>query len=102
MTNVTAKDLMAMRAMGEKMVILDVRMPGELKAPPGQIEGAVNIPLQELPGRYNELKPDDKIVVVCRSGGRSAQGSQFLASKGFRHIYNLEGGMEGYSAVGGK
>ena len=40
-------------------------------------------------------KPDDEIMVMCRSGGRSAIAANLLAKTGFKHVYNITDGMEG-------
>lgn len=79
------------------IVILDVRTPAELAGPLGKIEKAINIPIQELPDRINELKPykDDKIYVICRTQNRSFASSQFLNKNGFNTVY-VVGGMTEY------
>lgn len=70
---------------------VDVRRPDEVAA--GSIEGSVNIPLDQLVARVNELNPLRRTVVVCRSGGRSAQAAEFLTAAGFVDVVNLEGGI---------
>ena len=40
-------------------------------------------------------KPDDTLMVMCRSGGRSAIAANFLAKAGFKNVYNIIDGMEG-------
>lgn len=79
------------------IVILDVRTPAELAGPLGKIETALNIPIQELPDRINELKPykDKKIYVICRTQNRSYASSQFLNKNGFKTVYVI-GGMTEY------
>ncbi len=78
--------------------LIDVRRPDEVVT--GTLDGAVNIPLDELPDRIGELDPQRRVVVLCRSGARSARASEFLASSGFGDVINLEGGMLGYRASG--
>jgi rhodanese-related sulfurtransferase len=80
-------------------VVLDVREPDEWQA--GHIEGAVHIPLSQLPTRVEELSPDDEIVVVCRSGGRSSRAAGWLSQNGF-DVLNLDGGMVAWAASGQK
>jgi len=53
-------------------------------------QGAQLIPLSEFVGRYAELPKESEIVVICRSGARSAQAVQFLEQQGYR-ASNLEG-----------
>ena len=77
--------------MNKEMIILDVRTEQEYKD--GHIPGSILIPLQELENRLDELKKDEKYLVVCRSGSRSAQASELLVSNGFKHITNMQGGM---------
>lgn len=59
--------------------LLDVRTPGEFAE--GHIEGAVNIPVQELGARLREV-PSGAVVVYCRSGGRSASAAAMLKARG--------------------
>lgn len=68
-------------------VLLDVRTPTEFAA--GHLPGAVNIPLQDLGVRMSELDPDRKLVVYCRSGGRSAGATSALKGAGFQQIVDL-------------
>ena len=70
---------------------IDVREPDEVAA--GSLPGAVNMPLGTIPERINELDPAKRVVLLCRSGGRSGQAAQFLAANGFTDVVNLSGGM---------
>jgi rhodanese-related sulfurtransferase len=78
-------------------VMLDVREPDEWQA--GHIEGALHIPLADLPSRLAELPEDGDLVVVCRSGARSARAVSWLAQNGHDAV-NLEGGMGAWAAAG--
>lgn len=75
----------------KEAVIIDVRTPGEYRD--GHIPGVVNIPLDELERRLNEVPKDKKVVLICRTGSRSAQGTRLLRSKGFTNVFNSTGGM---------
>ncbi len=79
------------------VIILDVRTPAELAGPLGKIDKAINIPIQELPDRINELKPykDKLIYVICRTQNRSFASSQFLNKNGFNTVCVI-GGMTEY------
>lgn len=80
-----ARELVAQGAL-----LVDVRTPGEFRG--GHIEGAINVPLQELGGRLGELGAKDRAVVVyCQSGMRSRGAQETLVSKGFSQVYNLGG-----------
>lgn len=77
--------------------VLDVREPGEWTA--GHVPGAVHLPLGQLPARLDDVPADREVVVVCRSGGRSAQATAFLNASGRRAV-NLDGGMQAWAAAG--
>lgn len=66
-------------------LLLDVREVDEYKS--GHAKGSVNIPLFLLPGEMGKLDRNKPIVVVCLSGGRSAQAVNLLKSQGFE-AYN--------------
>ncbi|MGC4114684.1 MAG: rhodanese-like domain-containing protein [Myxococcales bacterium] len=68
--------------------LLDVRTPGEFAA--GHIDGALNIPVQELSGSLKKVGPKDKpVVVYCASGARSAMAAQTLKANGWQTVRNL-------------
>ncbi len=63
-------------------LLLDVRTPEEFRE--GHVQGAKNIPVQELARRLHELGPKTQhVVVYCRSGGRSAAAAQLLKGQGY-------------------
>lgn len=63
-------------------LLVDVRTPGEFAS--GHIPGAVNIPVQDIDGRLDELGSKNRpIILYCRSGVRSAQAARVLANAGF-------------------
>jgi len=74
-------------------LILDVRNDTEYQS--GHILNAKLIPLGNLTGRIGELERhrDQAIVVVCRSGQRSASACSMLGKQGFKQAYNLSGGV---------
>lgn len=74
--------------------IIDVREIPEIAA--GKIETAQAIPMASIPMRLSEFDTGKKIVLVCRSGARSAQVCMFLQQNGFDNVYNLRGGMIGW------
>lgn len=81
----------------EDVVILDVRMENELSGPLGQIDNVINIPVQELEERIDELNlyKNKEIEVICRSGNRSHYATIFLNNNGFK-ARNVLGGMIEY------
>lgn len=80
----------------EGLVVLDVREPVEWAH--GHIDGAVHIPLMQLPQRLAEL-PDGQTLVVCKIGGRSAQAVGYLTQQGIDAV-NLDGGMLEWAGAG--
>lgn len=85
---VTGSDARALVADGA--VLVDVRSTGEYAG--GAIEGSINIPIQELAGRMDELgDKEGEIVVYCQSGGRSAMAKRLLESNGFTKVHDLGG-----------
>jgi glyoxylase-like metal-dependent hydrolase (beta-lactamase superfamily II)/rhodanese-related sulfurtransferase len=77
----------------DHVALVDVREPAELSGELGHIPGARSVPLGRLLDASADWDRDDEIVLVCRSGGRSARAATELARRGFRHLYNLRGGM---------
>ncbi len=94
-TDITATELAAKIATGEEVVLIDVREPYEWSA--GHLENARHIPMQQIPGHLAELPRDRELVMICRSGSRSANVQQFLMSQGFTKVKNLVGGMRAWS-----
>lgn len=72
-------------------VIIDVRTLKEYQE--GHIPDVPLIPLNQLESRLDEVPKDRKVLLICRSGRRSAQGTSLLQSKGFEQVENIEGGM---------
>ena len=79
------------------LVVLDVREPNEWAA--GHIDGAIHIPLGEIPARVGELDPSVRTLVVCHLGGRSARATQWLHAQG-HDVVNVAGGMEAWELAG--
>ena len=76
-----------------RVQLIDVREPEEFDGALGHISGAKLLPLGSLNERKNELTKDRPIVVVCRSGARSAQATVLLRNAGYAKVANLAGGM---------
>ncbi len=81
-------------------VVVDVREPDEFKS--GHLLNAKYIPLGKLSDRVGELERyrDKPIVVVCRSGNRSATACALLSRQGFTQVYNLAGGVTAWQKAG--
>ena len=80
--------------LSENQLLLDVRNPGELKSV-GFIEGAINIPVDQLRQRMNELPKDKEIVIYCQVGLRGNVAYRQLVNSGFK-ARNLLGGYRTY------
>lgn len=80
--------------------IVDVREPHEFNDALGHVAGATLAPLGSIPGALRDWDHDSALLVICRSGGRSARASIALAQAGFGQVYNLAGGMMGWNAAG--
>lgn len=83
---ISSEDARAKVAAGA--MLLDVRTPAEFGS--GHIEGAKNIPVQELDSRLNDVgSKDQTIVVYCRSGARSGRAQSILSANGYEDVHNL-------------
>lgn len=93
----------------QKALIIDVRTPEEL-AFVGYVSGVLNVPwatgtaftknprfIRELEAKVAqaEWKKEDPILLLCRSGQRSALAASLATTKGFSQVFNIEGGFEG-------
>jgi adenylyltransferase/sulfurtransferase len=77
-------------------VLVDVREPFELEISTLPW-GAKLIPMNEVVNRVHELSTADELVIVCRTGARSGQATQFLQSIGYTKVHNLSGGINAYA-----
>ena len=78
-------------------VVVDVREDKEWKQ--GHVRDAKHIPLGQVGQRASEL-PDQPLVVMCRSGNRSATAAVRLKKAGFDQVYNLSGGIMAWQNAG--
>jgi rhodanese-related sulfurtransferase len=85
--------------LGEFLAV-DVRGAHEYDGPLGHISGAVLIPLPELEARARELPKGRALLLVCRSGARSAKACQQLEALGYGPATNLTGGMIAWRRAG--
>lgn len=72
-------------------LLIDVRTPEEYSQ--GHIKGAVLIPLNELEKRAGEVAKDKRVLIICRSGSRSASANLLLQDLGFTNTVSIKGGM---------
>ncbi len=99
--SMTVKELKEAIKKDSTLIVLDVRTPGELVSDLGKIDNVINIPVQELEARLDELKKHkkNKIAVVCRSGRRSAVATGILQKNGYKAV-NVSGGMLAWREAG--
>lgn len=89
---IEAAALRTLPAGGAELLVLDVRSPAEYAA--RHIEGAINLPLDELPTAVARLPAGREIVTVCgKGGGRSEQAARLLIDHGFTAVRSLCGSM---------
>lgn len=92
-TDITPAELAAQLTAGKEVVLIDVREPYEWNA--GHLDAATHIPLAQVPQRLAEIPKDRDVVMICRSGGRSAHAQEHLIRQhGYTRVKNLVGGMQ--------
>ena len=84
----------------DRLRVLDVRTPAEFDGELGHVDGAQLVPLDDLRDRLQEVEHDKPVVVVCRTGRRSAMGTQILTKAGIKEAANLSGGMVRWRDLG--
>ncbi|MGV3466245.1 MAG: rhodanese-like domain-containing protein [Heyndrickxia sp.] len=75
-----------------KAQLIDVREPNEFDN--GHILGARNIPLSQIKMRMKEIRQDKPVYLYCQSGMRSSRVAQMLYRKGYKDLYQLQGGFK--------
>jgi len=78
-----------------EVTLLDVREPVELEL--AAVEGALHIPMREIPSRLAELDRNKPLVAMCHGGTRSRRVAEFLVANGFDQVFNLKGGIDAWS-----
>jgi phage shock protein E len=92
--NLGSVEAKALLAKNSRVVLLDVRTPEEYRQ--ARLRGAKLIPLGELGSRINEIPRDRPLLVYCAVGARSVSAAGFLASRGFREVYQMSDGIVGW------
>ena len=94
MPAITWRELQAEK---EQVVLIDTRTPAEFSF--GTIPGAVNIPVDELRNRLNEVPIDKPVVLFCAVGLRGYLALRILTGHGYKNVRNLSGGYKTYAAA---
>jgi molybdopterin/thiamine biosynthesis adenylyltransferase/rhodanese-related sulfurtransferase/molybdopterin converting factor small subunit len=92
---ITAQELQQEWTAHPDLLVLDVREPHEYEI--AHIEGAVLVPLGELPDRLGELDGHREIVTHCHHGARSLKALEILKAAGFAKVRSLRGGIDAWA-----
>jgi phage shock protein E len=85
MNNISGDKACEILASGGKLV--DVRTPSEFAQ--GYLPNAINLPLQSIMAADNMFNKDDKLVLYCVSGARTASAKMYLDQMGYKNVYDL-------------
>ncbi len=98
--SITAEDVQKKINNKEDILLLDVRTTGEFNGPLGHIDGAVLVPVQVLSDSIKKLEKykDKEVIVYCRSGNRSQNGTRIMLANGFKAV-NMLGGMKAWNKL---
>ena len=75
----------------EFFLLIDVREIQELEI--SKISQSIHIPMNTIPENLNQIESSKPVIIMCKSGGRSAKVCQYLQDQGYLNIYNLKGGI---------
>lgn len=96
MNEISVTELKQWMDQGEDFLLVDVRENLEYET--GNING-LHIPMGTVLDRLDEIPADRKVVIHCKSGGRSGNVVRYLSQeKGYSNVYNLSGGMMAWKA----
>ena len=98
MINLSETEWVKLHDESEESVIIDVRTDDEFST--GYIDGAVNIDFymgNEFISEIDKLDKSKSYFIYCKSGARSGQTCELMKQKGFNKVYNLEGGILGWT-----
>ena len=84
------------------LLVLDVRTAEDFVGEQGHIDGAVNIPIEELQQRMAELgdQLEHPVAIVCRTDKRSTKAALLLTEEGFADVHVVRGGMTKWAKAG--
>ena len=95
---VQAQALIQRNTENPNFILLDVRTPQEFST--GHIKGALNINFSapDFASKIDELNKSATYLVYCKVGGRSGKAMQVMQEKGFKKVFNIEGGIDKWQA----
>ena len=91
--SLTIREIIQILIKDPEAILIDVRSTQEYNE--GHLQRSINIPLYDLE-KYLDIKIKNKeaiIILYCQSGMRSKQALEILKQKGYKNVYNLEGGL---------
>jgi rhodanese-related sulfurtransferase len=92
---ISVRELADMRSVGKEYTVLDVREARELDI--RRLEGALHVPMAEIPAHTDDLPTREPLVVICHHGARSQMVVDFLRNAGFDNAVNLDGGIDAWA-----
>jgi rhodanese-related sulfurtransferase len=93
---ITPEELVRLRQEPSHPIVLDVREKWEYDT--AHVADSLLMPMGEVPSRaYNELDPDQPLVVLCHHGARSLNVTMWLRQQGYEHAQSLAGGIDAWS-----
>lgn len=78
--------------------MIDVREPHELHGPEGMLDGVEHLPMGDLAATVHHFDPQAPLLLLCRSGGRTANLAAAMTRHGFQHVISVRGGMLAWNA----
>ena len=94
---ITAEELHTLLDEGTKnFIMVDVRSRKEWEE--NRIKGSINLPITSLSSQYCDgvFDIDTLLITICRTAHRSIPGYRFFVGKGFKNVFQLQGGMESW------
>lgn len=89
---ISATDLKRKLDAGDKVALLDVREPWERET--AAIKPSSHIAMGDVPARFQELDPEEHLIVYCHHGVRSMNVTAWLRQQGFESVQSLRGGID--------
>ena len=93
-----AKYMMSEQNNNKVDIVLDVRTGEEYAR--SHLKGAVLIPIMILAEKKHEIQKRQSILIYCHNGNRSKTACEYLTSKGYKHVFNMLGGIESWVKKG--
>lgn len=92
--NIDYKNAKQILASNNECILLDVRSEQEYKEE--HLQGSINIPLYDINEEIERIIPNknNPIITYCQSGARSKKAVSILQKKGYKELYNIEGGLD--------